>query len=54
MRRVTATEIKLFSQMHTVLKPGERITGEVPREFSSASWATARAESFDPIPAAPA
>jgi glutamate synthase domain-containing protein 2 len=47
VRRVTATEIKLFSQMHTFLKPGELLQPEKKREFYSASWAMARAESFD-------
>jgi hypothetical protein len=54
VRRVTATEIKLMSQMHTFLKPGELISGEGHREFYSAAWAMARADSFDPMPAAPA
>jgi hypothetical protein len=54
VRRVTATEIKLFSQMHTFLKPGELLSGETQREFYTASWAMARADSFDAIPAAPA
>ena len=49
VRRVTATEIKLMSQMHTFLKPGELLTGETQREFYTASWAMARADSFDPI-----
>ncbi len=51
VRRVSATEIKLFSQMHTFLKPGELLTGETQREFYTASWAMARADSFDPLPA---
>lgn len=49
VRRVTATEIKLMSQMHTFLQPGELLTGERQREFYTASWAMARADSFDPI-----
>ncbi len=49
VRRVTATEIKLFSQMHTFLKPGELLSGGKQREFYTASWAMARADSFDPM-----
>jgi hypothetical protein len=52
VRRVSATEIKAFSQLHTFLKEGELLTGECRREFYAASWKMARAESFDPIRAA--
>ncbi|WP_145187881.1 FMN-binding glutamate synthase family protein [Pseudomonas sp. URMO17WK12:I11] len=48
VRRVSATEIKLFSQMHVFLKPGELLTGEVDGEFYSRMWQLARADSFEP------
>jgi hypothetical protein len=54
VRRVSATEIKAFSQLHTFLKPGELLEPDNRREFYSASWAMARADSFDPIRALPA
>ena len=47
VRRVSATEIKLFSQLHVFLKPGELLTGEVNGEFYSRMWQMARADSFD-------
>lgn len=53
VRRVSATEIKAFSQLHTFLKPGELLAPDNKREFYSTSWAMARADSFDPIRAAP-
>ncbi len=48
VRRMSATEIKLFSQLHTFLKPGELLTGEVNGEFYSRMWQMARADSFEP------
>lgn len=48
VRRVSATEIKLFSQMHVFLKPGELLTGEVDGQFYSRMWQLARADSFEP------
>ncbi len=48
VRRVSATEIKLFSQMHVFLKPGELLTGEVNGQFYSRMWQLARADSFEP------
>ncbi|WP_313646978.1 FMN-binding glutamate synthase family protein [Pseudomonas sp.] len=48
VRRVSATEIKLFSQMPVFLKPGELLTGEVDGEFYSRMWQLARADSFEP------
>lgn len=38
VRRMSATEIKLFSQLHVFLKPGELLTGEVNGEFYSRMW----------------
>lgn len=48
VRRISATEIKLFSQMHVFLKPGELLTGEVDGQFYSRMWQLARADSFEP------
>ncbi len=51
VRRISATEIKLFSQMHVFLKPGELLTGEVTGQFYSRRWQLARADSFEPMAA---
>jgi hypothetical protein len=51
---MSATEIKLFSQLHVFLKPGELLTGEVNGEFYSRMWQMARADSFEPNDAAAA
>ena len=48
VRRMSATEVKLFSQLHVFLKPGELLSGEVPGEFYARMWQLARADSFDP------
>ena len=48
VRRMSATEVKLFSQLHVFLKPGELLTGEVQGEFYSRMWQLARADSFEP------
>ena len=48
VRRMSATEIKLFSQLHVFLTPGELLTGEVQGEFYSRMWQVARADSFEP------
>jgi len=48
VRRMSATEVKLFSQLHVFLKPGELLTGEVQGEFYSRMWQVARADSFEP------
>ncbi|MBD8495001.1 FMN-binding glutamate synthase family protein [Pseudomonas syringae] len=51
VRRMSATEVKLFSQMHVFLKPGELLSGQVAGEFYERMWRAARADSFDPMPA---
>ncbi|MEG2630232.1 MAG: FMN-binding glutamate synthase family protein [Comamonas sp.] len=48
VRRMSATEVKLFSQLHVFLQPGELLTGEVQGEFYARMWQLARADSFDP------
>lgn len=46
-RRVSATEIRLFSQLHRFLMPGELLDGECDSEFYSATWRLASSHSFD-------
>ena len=53
VRRLGDAEIRLFSQMHVFLEPGELLTGERQRSFYSHAWALARPDSFEP-PAVPA
>jgi glutamate synthase domain-containing protein 2 len=48
VRRMSASEIKLFSQLHVFLTPGELLKGEVQGEFYSRMWQLARADSFEP------
>ena len=47
VRRMSASEIKLYSQLHVFLKPGELLREEVSGEFYRRMWAMARADSFD-------
>jgi glutamate synthase domain-containing protein 2 len=46
VRRVSATEIKHFSQLHTFLKPGVLVDGTCEVGFYCDNWEMARAESF--------
>ncbi|QIK95878.1 FMN-binding glutamate synthase family protein [Sphingomonas sp. HDW15A] len=46
VRRVSLTEIRLFSQLHIFLKDGELLSDDHSRDFYSAAWRHARAESF--------
>ncbi|SEI06155.1 FMN-binding glutamate synthase family protein [Pseudomonas asplenii] len=50
VRRMSATEVKLFSQMHVFLKPGELLEGAVSGVFYERMWKAARADSFDALP----
>lgn len=50
VRRQSSTEIKLFSQLHVFLKPGELLSGRVEGEFYERMWKMARADSFEPAP----
>ena len=55
-RRVSATEIKLFSEIHTFLKPGELLSGAQAGGVYGRNWDLASADSFDataPIVPAP-
>jgi glutamate synthase domain-containing protein 2 len=51
VRRLSASEIKLYSQLHVFLKPGELLNGTVDGEFYQRMWHMARAESFTPAAA---
>ena len=53
VRRISNTEIKLFSQEHVFLKPGALLSGNVGGEFYDRMWKMARADSFDPAPPEP-
>ncbi|MGE4408643.1 glutamate synthase-related protein, partial [Pseudomonas sp.] len=48
VRRMSATEIKLFSQLHTFLEPGVLLDDDVQGEFYRRMWDMAQAESFAP------
>ncbi|MBS7661399.1 FMN-binding glutamate synthase family protein [Pseudomonas lalucatii] len=46
VRRMSATEIKLFAQQHVFLKPGELLGEAIEGEFYARMWQLARADSF--------
>ena len=46
VRRISATEIKLFSQLHVFLEPGELLDGLCKDSFYAASWERASAATF--------
>lgn len=51
VRRVGDAEIRLFSQLHVFLEPGELLEGKRKRTFYSHAWELARPDSFDlPVP----
>lgn len=47
VRRMSATEVKLFSQMHVFLTPGELLAEHTSSEFYARMWKAARADSFE-------
>ncbi|HEN8800093.1 FMN-binding glutamate synthase family protein [Pseudomonas sp. CM27] len=47
-RRVSPSEIGLFSDLHTFLKPGELLSGSIESEFYARMWRMARSDSFAP------
>lgn len=51
-RRVSYTEIRLFSQLHHFLRPGELLAERIGSDFYTRTWQMARAESFSPSAAA--
>lgn len=46
VRRVSLTEIRMFSQLHMFLSDGELLQDKHDRDFYSAAWRLARADSF--------
>jgi glutamate synthase domain-containing protein 2 len=46
VRRVSRTEIRMFSQLHIFLEDGELLGDAHNRDFYSAAWRLARADSF--------
>lgn len=49
VHRLSATEVKLYSQMHVFLEPGALLKGEVQGEFYRRMWSMARSDSFEPV-----
>ena len=47
VRRVSLTEIRMFSQLHIFLEDGELLTDTHNRDFYSSAWRLARPESFE-------
>lgn len=47
-RRISATEIKLYSQLHSFLKPGQLLDPGMEGEFYARMWALARSDDFAP------
>ncbi|QJI29579.1 FMN-binding glutamate synthase family protein [Pseudomonas sp. ADAK18] len=55
VRRMTTTEVRLFSQIHVFLEPGELLKDSINSEFYAGMWRAAQAHSFAPLAvAAPA
>jgi hypothetical protein len=46
-RRLSATEIKLFSELHTFLAPGELLDGRCEHPFYVENWKRASPASFN-------
>jgi hypothetical protein len=51
--RVGDSEVRLFSQLHVFLEPGEMLGGECSRDLYAQAWALGRPDSFD-LPSASA
>ncbi len=49
MRRVSSTEIRMLSQLHTFLDEGELLSGKPRSPFYEQNWQLARSDSFDPL-----
>ncbi|MHA6162558.1 FMN-binding glutamate synthase family protein [Pseudomonas sichuanensis] len=47
-RRISPSEISLFSQLHAFLKPGELLSGSIDNAFYARMWRMARSDSFAP------
>ncbi|MGY4494410.1 FMN-binding glutamate synthase family protein [Pseudomonas sp. TE3610] len=50
VRRLTSTEVRLFSQLHMFLQPGELLAGDISAEFYARMWHMAQADSFAALP----
>ncbi|MDE1169152.1 MAG: FMN-binding glutamate synthase family protein [Pseudomonas sp.] len=53
VRRMSSTEVRLFSQIHVFLEPLELLQGPISAEFYARMWRTAQARSFAPLAVAP-
>ena len=51
-RRVSATQIKQFSELHIFLTPGELLEGTCEESFYASNWARAESHVFDAAAAA--
>jgi len=47
VRRLSDSEIRLYSQLHVFLKPGELLGKEIQADFYARMWQMASADSFD-------
>jgi hypothetical protein len=47
VRRVSATEVRQFSELHVFLEPGMLVEGRCENGFYKRNWDVAKAESFD-------
>ncbi len=47
VRRVGDAEVRLFSQLHIFLEPGELVGGRCKRDFYGQAWDLGRPDSFD-------
>jgi glutamate synthase domain-containing protein 2 len=50
VRRVSATQVKQFSELHTFLRPGVLLDGSCAEGFYCDNWKRASADSFDALP----
>ena len=52
-RRTTTTEVRLFSQIHVFLAPGELLQDSISAEFYARMWRMAHPDSFAPLAVEP-
>ncbi|MGV6475743.1 FMN-binding glutamate synthase family protein [Azotobacter vinelandii] len=50
LRRMSASEIRQYAQLHAFLKPGELLGDSIGSEFYARMWRMARPDSFEPAP----
>ncbi|UNG17404.1 FMN-binding glutamate synthase family protein [Stutzerimonas zhaodongensis] len=50
IRRVSSTEIKLFSQLYYFVQPGALLRPKIDSEFFARIWSMAQADSFEAMP----